>query len=374
MASKTQPSSSPPEDDGGLTIVHHPIPKRNDDTAGNLHVYGDPASKHLIIMSAGYPDTQQAMAPMAKYLASSSKMNCLVGVTCPPGYDRNKSLQHYPDDGFTFDDWIAHLREAVKALRKYSTTKSTIQDTTLTGIFHDWGVVMGTLYSNHVSETTTNEDADDDGNNGLGLKLDRMILYDVLTPPHPKTERRPKGHDNKTTWHKVSTMCYQLVLAGTFVLQRYVPPRLSYVTLAYFAVANGMLSLFRMYPISPEDADYFKKHIPVNTLAALQQQWYMCYPYYQFWKTVWRGKIRELVLGVSLPQDLSKIPVLFLYGANKNYHLNDANAMELLQREEAEGRPSRVVRVDNAGHWLYAQQPEICYAATEQFFDATVSK
>jgi pimeloyl-ACP methyl ester carboxylesterase len=365
MASKTQP---PDDDDDGLTttttILHHPIPKTN--AAGSLHVYGDPASKHLVIMSAGYPDTQQAMTPMAKHLAY--KMNCLVGVTCPPGYDRNnKSLQHYPDGGFTFDDWVAHLREAVKALRKYSTTtKSTIQDTTLTGIFHDWGVVMGTLYSNHVT--------DDDGNNGLGLKLDRMILYDVLTPPHPKTDRRPKGHDNKTTWHKVSTMCYQLVLAGTFVLQRYVPSRLSYVTLAFFAVANGLLSLFRMYPMSPEDADYFKTHIPVNTLAALQQQWYMCYPYYQFWKTVWRGKIRELVLGVSLPQDLSKIPVLFLYGANKNYHLSDANAMELLQREEAEGRPSRVVRVENAGHWLYAQQPEICYAATKQFFDATVSK
>jgi hypothetical protein len=67
-----------------LTILDHPIPKMSD-TAGKLHVYGDPSSKHLIIMSAGFPDSQQAMTPMARRLATSG--DCLVGITCPPGYD-----------------------------------------------------------------------------------------------------------------------------------------------------------------------------------------------------------------------------------------------------------------------------------------------
>lgn len=341
-----------------LTILDHPIPKMSD-TAGKLHVYGDPSSKHLIIMSAGFPDSQQAMTPMARRLATSG--DCLVGITCPPGYDDTLDWRRdCPKEGFSLDDWVANFRDAVKALRKYSS--KSIAETTLTAIVHDWGAIMGTMYCNYAQET------DPDGT--LGLRLDRLVIYDVLTPPHPDTDRRPQGHEQQQWWQPFCIMTYQLIFAAWFLMNRYLP--FPYLTWLFCFVTNGLLSFFQIYPLGQRDRENFQDRLKTKTLDNMQREWYKAYAYYHYWKDIFQGKLQELVMRMVLPQDLSKVPVLYLYGASKPYEMDEPNAIAMLNREEAEGRPSRVVRVENAGHFLYMQQPDICYSAMEKFFEATV--
>jgi pimeloyl-ACP methyl ester carboxylesterase len=204
----------------------------------------------------------------------------------------------------------------------------------------------------------------------LGLTIDRLVIYDVLMPPHPRTHQRPQGLQNKTFWDKCCLISYQLVLAGTFLLHRYIP--IVCLTWLYDVITNAVLSLCNMYPISHEDRVYIQNHWKKNSLGDRQKSWYMSYPYFQFWKHVFQGKLHDLDYRLALPKDLSKVPVLYLYGSSKPYDLSDPNAVELLKREQAEGGASRVVQVDAAGHWLYAQQPDLCYESMTQFFEATI--
>ena len=353
-------------------ILFHPIPKMDgegDNNAGRLHVYGNPkTATHLIIMSAGYPDNQKAFAPMAKWLVATGgggSGGCLVGITCPPGYDDDDALDltAYPKDGFTFDDWVAHLREAVKALRQYS--QKAVEQSTLTGIFHDWGVIMGAMYTNRVAEEQDHD--------SLGLKLDRVIIYDVLMPPNRQCKDwdRSKRFDNKTLWNKCSQMCYQVFLAGAFVLQRYLP---SSLVLPYYMCGSAILGTLGMFPVNPSDKEYIQETLNITQMKELRRIWYMAYPYFQLWKLIFAGQIRGLLKYFCLPRDLSQTPVLYLYGASKPYDLSDANGVELLkqQEEKADGRHSKVVKVENAGHWLYIQQPDICHNAMQEFFQATI--
>jgi pimeloyl-ACP methyl ester carboxylesterase len=332
--------------------------------SGRVYVYGNPSGNHLIIMSAGFPDNQTAFTAMAQRLASdidnNDSNNCLVAITCLPGYDDSMDWSDYPPDGFTFEDWVGNMQEAVKALRKCSTQP--VSHTTLTGVFHDWGVVMGTMYMNSMADATDSS--------SLGLTIDRLVIYDVLMPPHPHSHLAPKGLQNKSLWDNCCLITYQLVLAGAFLMNRYIP--FAYVTLLYYLVTNSVLSLCGMYPISKEDRLYIEEHWKSNSLHDLQKTWYKAYPYFQFWKHIFQGKIHYLAFRLALPKDLSKVPVLYLYGSSKPYDLADANAFQLLTREQAEGGLSRVVRVDSAGHWLYVQQQDLCYDAMKQFFAVTI--
>jgi hypothetical protein len=114
------------------------------DGEGSLHVFGNQNSSHLVIMCAGFPDDQRAFSPLAKRLATTE--GCLVGVACLPGYDGD--VTSHPKDGYSFADLVICLREAVKALRSHST--KSVDETQLTAIFHDWGVVPGFKYTNEV--------------------------------------------------------------------------------------------------------------------------------------------------------------------------------------------------------------------------------
>ena len=347
-------------------ILVHPLPKMDngdggEDAPGRLHVFGNPrTATHLVVMSAGFPDNQQAFTPVAQRFASSG--DCLVGITCPPGYDDALELTAYPKAGFTFEDWVPTLREAVKALRNYS--EKPVEETTLTGVFHDWGVIMGCMYANLV--------VDEQEHDALGLKLDRLVLYDVLLPPHRKCEDwdRSKKYENKTPWHYFCLMAYQLFLAGAFLSSRYFP---KYLTLVYYGIGSGIMQVLGTYPVSQSDTEYVEANLNVREMKVLQRIWYMAYPYFQFWKQIFTGKMRDLLRPLSLPKDLVETPVLYLYGASKRYDLGDANAVELLkQQEQATGRHSRVVEVKDAGHWLYYQQPDICFDAMQEFFKATI--
>ena len=76
---------------------------------------------------------------------------------------------------------------------------------------------------------------------------------------------------------------------------------------------------------------------------------------------------KEILPGNHLPLDLCQTPVLFLYGANKNAPLHDAQSVALLQNEYATGRKSNAICFECAGHWLYLQEPEACFEHVKDF-------
>jgi len=59
-----------------------------------------------------------------------------------------------------------------------------------------------------------------------------------------------------------------------------------------------------------------------------------------------------------------------MYGLDKNCHWHDNRAIKLLEREEEEGRSlSKAIPVENAGHFLYNQQPKICLEEVQAFMN-----
>jgi pimeloyl-ACP methyl ester carboxylesterase len=73
------------------------------------------------------------------------------------------------------------------------------------------------------------------------------------------------------------------------------------------------------------------------------------------------GKVESVLFNCFMPLDLTQTPVLYLYGADKPIFLQPPESIALLNREHQQGNRSRVVKVENAGHWLYLQQEEKCF-------------
>jgi hypothetical protein len=156
-------------------IVTYPI--GDDPNAGAVFFFGEVDAPNLALCCAGFPDDHECFLPFASRLASEAK--CLVGVTCLPGYDDREDHAYTANkpDGYTYDEWVAAIRESVKCVKAESTFQGT---TKFTGIFHDWGVLPGSQYTNRILE---------EGNDDL--TPDQLVLFDVLPPLHPNTENKP---------------------------------------------------------------------------------------------------------------------------------------------------------------------------------------
>jgi pimeloyl-ACP methyl ester carboxylesterase len=96
---------------------------------------------------------------------------------------------------------------------------------------------------------------------------------------------------------------------------------------------------------------------------------YMTYPYYNIFKAAFAGNLKEVFSGACLSLNLTKTPVLHMYGTHKRVKFHGKRAYKLLEREAKEGRRSNVVHVDDAGHWLYLQQPNICFEEVKKFIE-----
>ena len=88
---------------------------------------------------------------MASRLAN--EIDALVGVTCLPGFDDRADkpwIEHKREkrDGYTFDEMAGCLREASKALL----SESRCSKPKIIGLFHDWGVLSGTMWANRAIE------------------------------------------------------------------------------------------------------------------------------------------------------------------------------------------------------------------------------
>jgi len=314
-------------------------------------LYGDPSSPRIAILCAGYCDDHEAFQSFASRL--SKEAACLAGVTCLPGYDDREDRPYLANKeaGYSFDEMVGSMREAVKVLRKESTFGGGdgVDRAKLIGIFHDWGVAPGTIYTNRSIE----EGAED-------LIPDNVVLFDVMGPPHPGTKDMPA--DRKDTFYeKFVTIAYRAVFACAFGVRRYFSK-----FLAKCVFLSGMITLevFHLSPTLKIDGEVFEQRHKKPTLDRFI---YTAYPYYNMFGAMFSSRWKSALGEMSLPMDLTRTPVLYMYGTEKRINFHDRRALAVLEREQKGGKKSRAMAVEKAGHFLYIQQEDICLEEVVKF-------
>jgi pimeloyl-ACP methyl ester carboxylesterase len=334
----------------------------HDETGGCLFLLGKLDAPNIVLTCAGFPDDHSSFTPLARRLAEHS--NCLVGVICLPGYDDRpeKPWKTHPADGFTFTEWTVSLREAAKVLK----SQSTHPKATFTGIFHDWGVVAGLMFTNRALK----EEAAVAAASGDKVKKqqeqyyapDRLVLFDVCLSPHPKTPNvpiPPKKTLLSKFYNAAALTGYRVVLGSSFLTRRYVSAALAKL---FLGVGFATLSLLGLNPLCNFDLELLKKERKDTDRLI-----YMSYPYFTPLQFLWNGRILQEFSGACLPKDLVVTPVLYLYGIDKNVHFHDNASVCLLQQEHAQRRNSHAIPVQEAGHWLYRQQEDFCFTQVDKF-------
>jgi pimeloyl-ACP methyl ester carboxylesterase len=335
----------------------------HDEEGGCLFLYGAPDAAHIVLTCAGYPDDHGSFGPLAQRLAKES--NCLVGVTCLPGFDDRpenaKPWRSHHKAGYSFLEMAASLHEAVKVLRAHSTNPKA----KFTAIFHDWGVVPGLMLTNRALKIKELDDNDDnDSSDKLAFCPDQVVLFDVCLDPHPKTANvpvPPRKSVQYIIYDLAVQVSYRLLLAICFILQRYVS---SQIALLLMGSGFALLTLLNLNPTRNIDRQIVVQQQVGKEPAHLT---YMAYPYFYLWKIILTGRLIQELKGGHLPKDLTATPVLYLYGLDKNIQFHQDNAVALLQQENEQGRRSKAIAVKDAGHWLYLQQAEHCFAHVNTF-------
>jgi pimeloyl-ACP methyl ester carboxylesterase len=368
-------------------VIDYPI--CGDDTGGTLFLFSDhhlhdgsnnessssspdiSCFSHVILFCAGYPDDHTVFLPFAARLAKEIK-NVLCGVTCLAGYDNfppNKPWTNYAKtEGYSMDQWATSLRAAAKALNKYavasSASSSDTTKSTFTTIFHDWGVIPGTIY---VNRALADETKGDNSNDSLGDMVsrtapDQVILFDVCPPfCHRQQSPRPK-RERPSFLHVVRENLYRVCLALGFVLYRFVS---KYVALVVVTVLSKISIPLGLGPFAYGSAD------SAMGMEKFLQDWdrglYMTFPYYSIFQMIANGTIQQLLSEFHLPL-LDQVPLLYLYGIDKNVQFHDANLVAFIKEYGASTQTkTTTVEVADAGHWLYMQQEDVCIQAVQKF-------
>jgi pimeloyl-ACP methyl ester carboxylesterase len=323
-------------------VVHNPIV--GDDKGGRLFVFGKSDAPNVVFFCAGYPDDHGSFSALAERLAREA--NCLCGVACLIGYDGYKPWTSYRSQGYSFEEMTSSLRAAAKKLRQ----ESTCPKPKYTTVFHDWGSIVGSRYTNQALEEKDSL-----------VAPDQIVYFDVLPVQlHPSAQQLVPA--SKTLWESVTEVSYRIVFAKAFLIQRFFS---SHLAILYFTVSFMILGVLGLLPGNPSDdfEDKLMKEKMTMDSASMSRMIYMAYPYYTMWLSVFQnGKIFDFHLPV-----LEETPVLFLYGACKNIQFHDKNVEAYLQEQAKKGSRSNAIAVSDAAHWLYLQQPDICFDAVKNF-------
>ena len=115
-----------------------------DEKAGLMLVFGKKSAKRVALCCAGFPDDHSIFVPFASRLAEEN--DTLVGIICIPGYDDRpeRPWTEHNKDGYSFDEMVSSFRDAAMKLL----AETSEQNPTFTGIFHDWGVFPGLIFTN----------------------------------------------------------------------------------------------------------------------------------------------------------------------------------------------------------------------------------
>ena len=348
-------------------VLNYPIP--GNPTGGILHIYGEPAAEQqdVILYCGGFPDGLEPISNLAERLATPrdvQERGCYVGVTCFPGFD-NKSFNEqkytgFKKSGFSFDEVTCCVRDAADLLfQEHAKSVSSSADeckTTFTLMTHDWGAVVGHIFINRAIEEQS----------FTQHKPDRLVFFDVLMFPHPKSNYREllRGCEiyERTKRDSLLTLSYRIAFATSFAALKYISETVGLIVMAILSII--VFRILNLNPLQNFDGEHTKECIqdPKHFL-------YMMYPYYQMFKEIFKGDASVFV-AAALPLDLKEIPILYIYGAKKNVMFHDYRSVALLEREEREGlSDSRVVRLEDSGHWMYCQdqEPDVCENEIRKF-------
>jgi hypothetical protein len=243
------------------------------------------------------------------------------------------------------------------------------------------------------------------------FKPNNIIYFDVLLPaPHSKSIELPNDTIVKkpTTKQLISEWLYKIVLAKSFLIQRYVSKHVAAVGLI---IEFTLLGLFKLDPLFSFDKTT-KMYKEKNKQKSLFNIMYMAYPYWNLFKAI-TGTGSDKGSEFTLHNDWKTTPILFMYGKEKkcNFHgkscllspvfslplvrrslsflsfiihtssdgvssctsLKDVITVALLEREEQLALSnSKVIAVEDAGHYLYTplQKQNICLNSVIKFMDA----
>lgn len=333
--------------------IFYPIGNENESKGGAIFTFGCSSSSHVVLLSAGYPDDHGTFLPFAERLAKEA--DCYCGVTCLAGFDDRpqdgRPWTAHNKDGYTFDEMAAGLRDAGRALRASSTCRST---SSFHVIFHDWAVPPGMIYINKAIDEAKLVGA------GTGDVPDDVVLFDVLVPIHPET-KDPPPPAMKSPYQILMELTYRLCFATSFLMQRYVH---RYVGLLCMGLSISFLKTFQLIPTGKLDADTMEERQPPLDPSRMI---YMAYPYWGLFRSLLTGNIGAFS-GCTVPLNLFKTPVLYLYGTDKKILFDDEQVREHVRREgKKPGNKSAAIAVDDAGHWLYRHQEDACIDLVKKF-------
>ena len=314
---------------------------------------------------------------MAKRLAALPEVSA-VGVIYMPGYDIARRLsssastsslswRDHPRSGYLFEECSTVVQYATSAL--YSLEKIKNVNMTFTGIFHDWGTVAGILWANRVlkeEEAFTLSPS----SNTSARRPDRLILFDVGAGLSSDTRimrsRKSLGKIipalTRMIHQTICTVLYWFYFVTQFALQRWVS---CYIASGVGGFLNLILELTTRSPLRNVDHPYGITDLRVR-------EWnigcigFMSYPY---WNTLTNTFPKQ---HFHLPSDLTKTPLLLMTGEDKNAIFHDEDAADFLRsyipplRKRARG-DSNWISLPNAGHWLFLQQPKVCFDAVVDF-------
>lgn len=326
-----------PKDD--YKVVTYPIP--GEENGGTLLLLGRPTAKRLVFLCPGFPDDASTMLPLARRFSH----NCLVGITCLPGFDKIRN-----EGGYTFAEWVYCLREAVKTMRAHARRPSA----KLTFILHDWACIAGQMLT-----TRLLEDGFDD------LIPNELVLLDVCMPPHSSVDTSHLDIDFsfiETLYTCLSLLAYSLNFLITYCIFYYSSQDLC----TFFFLAGWKLQNWvHLDPLHWVDSDHIINRYSLYTQHNLQLLMYMTYPHFYLWRNflLRKGELQT----AHLPIDLVRTPILFLYGQDKNIQFHSPTTLAVLQEEFMSCRRSKAVEIPNAGHWLHIQQEQVVYNEIVKF-------
>jgi len=341
-------------------VIHYPIP--GNESGGVLHVYGNPSAKNVVLYCGGFPDDNLPFTPLARRLASKEAGDeCFVGITCFPGFDysvfEKDKYNSYRKRGYSFDDVAICIREAAAQVFKeyyHGRQNGDKQETPqFTCIFHDWGVVAGSIFTNRALEE-----------NFAQYIPDKVVLLDVLMGPHPKYNDIPSQDEvpyslSPSIYSALIIVSYQSALASAFFMLTYFSELLGVITLS---VLIGVVIALRLNPTKVIDNTLVEAR-NINPFHLV----YMAYPYFYTFRNIF---LRSGFEQSTMPLDLKKTPILYIFGSEKNVMFHDLKSLATLEREEKEGRSAcRVVKMEKSGHWMYVQKSEECLKEIKAFME-----
>jgi pimeloyl-ACP methyl ester carboxylesterase len=293
----------------------------------------------------------------------SEEEDCLVGITCFPGFELKAYTQFgfdgYKRGGYNFDEVCASIREATIQLFKQCESNSSSEDVAprFTIILHDWGVIPGLMFVNRALEMEYSPHVPN-----------KIVLLDVLTWPADNINDLPLQsevpYSLRPSIYELSVcFAYRFALATSFLWLRFVSDIIGLINMA---ILTQLVVSFRLNPVKSFESKYIDERAmqSQSRLAYYRHLVYMCYPYYHMFIALLRRRFDD----VHIPRDLKTTPILYIYGTNKNIMFHDWKSLAILEREERENRSEcKVVAVEDAGHWMYVQKLDCCLDEIKKF-------